>query len=227
MTTETHYNDRGQVEYTVDQYGIETHNVYDARGNVIETRTQAKDESGASGWLITRTLYDTQGRVEFATDSYFVLDVDYPTNTDRASSGTRTINDDLGRVKSTERYNGITIELVDDPDHAGSGLKITIKDFEWDSEEIRNKRISQNQTFYDQFGRVDYTIDEYGSETRYAYDLLGRQIETRYQSKDEHGDLQWVATRTVYDTLGRTSVTSDPFILQYDDTTDTYSIMPS
>ncbi|MBN2224505.1 MAG: putative Ig domain-containing protein, partial [Deltaproteobacteria bacterium] len=211
-TTETQYDNRGQVGRTKDRFGLDTYNVYDARGQTIETRTQAKDESGADGWLIARTLYDAQGRVEFTTDSYFVLAADYPASADRAWSGTRTVYDLLGRVIATERHLGVTVELVEDlPDHSGQ-MKTKLPDgFGWDTAATK---ISGNQTEYDDFGRVFGSVDEYGARTEYVYDVVGQQVESRTQSQDASGTPCWLVTRTVYDPLGRPEITSDPYIVQ-------------
>jgi YD repeat-containing protein len=76
-------------------------------------------ESGNAGWLVTRTLYDQEGRVEFTADAYFVLAANYPAGADVAWHGTRSVYDLYDRVIRTERHDGVTIELTDDPGHTG------------------------------------------------------------------------------------------------------------
>ena len=67
----TVYNVAGQVESTFDTYGLATQNVYDVRGQVIETRRETRDETGATVWLLSRTAYDDAGRT-IASTSQFV-----------------------------------------------------------------------------------------------------------------------------------------------------------
>jgi RHS repeat-associated protein len=218
-TTVTHYNTLGQVDYTIDPFGVKTQSRYDARGNVIETCTQTEDEEGRAGWLIARTLYDAQGRVEFTADAYFILasayDPDLPSaSADFAASGTRNVYDALDRVISADRHQGVTLRLIADPEHAGLMTTALPADFTWGESTFRYR----SQTFYDDFGRVKYSIDEHGIETHYLYDVLGRQIETRTQAEQWNGaeneyDLCWIVTRTVYDAAGRPFITSDPYVV--------------
>jgi RHS repeat-associated protein len=213
-TTSTNYNDRGQVEETVDQFGKQTWNFYDTRGLLIETLTQAEDSSvtpAVSKWLVARTIYDNQGQAIYTTDP-FVIDyfeisgtASYTPVAAIAAYGTHTVYDSLGRATTTERVGGLYVEMYQDAQEQWetriqSGHTPTV--------------VSSSETYYTDEGRIDYTVDEYDAQTEYTYDPLGRQIETRSQSKDENGDLQWVATRTIYDSLGRVWITSDPFIEQ-------------
>ncbi len=73
--------------------------------------------------------------------------------------------------------------------------------------------VSSAKTFYDDAGRIDHTVDRYGTETHYTYDAAGRTIQTRTQTKHANGDPAWRVTRTVYDAAGRAVLTTDPFIV--------------
>ena len=39
-----------------------------------------------------------------------------------------------------------------------------------------------------------------------------KTIQTRTQAHDENGNVKWLRARTVYDAVGRVSVTTDPFL---------------
>ena len=214
-TTETSYNTRGLVSSTTDRYDIETINIYNDAGNTIETRTEVKDEStgNTDGWLISRTIYDDQGRVEFVTDPYFVKESDYANDSHKPSDpndvvhGTFMEYDNLGHVTLTEQYQGLMVTISGD---SIASYYNNVKPGDVDA-------ISSNQTFYDDFGRVDYTIDEFGTKTKHVYNALGQEVETLYQSWDDsqpEGDERcWIVTRTVYDNFGRTLATSDPYVV--------------
>jgi len=203
-TTSTHYNDRGLVDSSTDRYGVQTQTTFNADGNATETRTEATDENGVAGWLVSRTLYDAQGRAEFATDAQFVTETQYTAGIDALPwFGSRTVYDPAGRTIRTERHAGILITL-------DAGATALPAGFDWDTS---GTEISNSQTFYDAHGRTDYTVDDYGIQTHYVYDASGRQIQTHYQSLDEDGQPCWVVTRTIYDALGRAAVTSDPFVV--------------
>jgi hypothetical protein len=136
------------VSGTRDRFGAWTHNLYDARGNLIETRTESKDESGQDTWIVTRTVYDNNGRVVYAVDAYADPD---PYDTEYfPAPGTHTIYDPLGRVIETERLEGIVINLVDDP--VQDDPQFVISQIV-DSGDV----LTTSQTFYDPAGRVDYT----------------------------------------------------------------------
>lgn len=187
-------------DHSIERNGVETYAIYDARGKVIETRQQAcsTGSSVIDGWLITRTLYDTQGRVEFTTDSYFVLGTAYPASADVAWSGTHNVYDNLGHVIRTELHSGVTIELVSDPNHSGQMMAQLRNGFDWAT---ATTKVSEVQTFYDDLGRVDHTIDESGNETDYYYDQFNRL--------DHETDPLGHTTSYEYDRLGEVTRRSD------------------
>jgi YD repeat-containing protein len=149
------------------------------------------------------------------------LAANYPASADCAAFGTRTIYGSLGRAIRTERYSGVVLQLSDDAAYPGQKIVTLPTGFAWATSATK---LSQEQTSYDDLGRVQYKLDAFGSRTEYMYNATGQEIESRYQVKDdkdgkaENGNLQWVATRTVYDALGRAIITSDPFVVQADGT---------
>jgi RHS repeat-associated protein len=181
-TTHTVYDAQGRVDYSVDRFGNKTYSVYDARGNVIETRTQAQDPAhlgspgvpAVSGWMVARTLYDDKGRVEFSTDPYFLSAADYTAvNGAKLWLGTHTVYDDLGRTIATERYDNVQVDVVPD---TGAGVPAGQKKTVLHAAYASGTKLSSSQTFYDNLGRVDHTLSETGTRTDYYYDLAGRQI---------------------------------------------------
>ncbi|HIQ20938.1 MAG TPA: hypothetical protein EYH34_06855, partial [Planctomycetes bacterium] len=208
-STTTHYDLTGQVDWTLDRFGNRSETVYDQRGLVIQSRRRATDENGNTQWLVTRTVYDDKGQAIYTTDEY----VDPGDGTSPPVWGTHTVYDAAGRVTKTERIKDMVVEIIDTAtgqvvgDPSGSGLSTLASQLSG-----AGTVVSSTQTFFDSAGRVDYTVDQYGTETRYTYDAAGRQIETRTQAKDQNGQLQWLVTRTVYDAAGRTVVTTDQYV---------------
>ena len=189
-TTFTNYNSRGLVESTVDRFETETYNKYDVRGNLVETATQANNDEGQTGWLVSRTVYDSQGRVEFVSDELFVAGTTIPT--DITNFGTRTVYDEFDRVQASIRYENIKV-TSSAPTSSGCYTMSLVNDsgaeWDWDDDDNGAKKLSSSETYYDDFGRVDYIKDEYQAVTKYTYDLTGRQIQSQYHSKTADGSL--------------------------------------
>ncbi|MEM9365154.1 MAG: putative Ig domain-containing protein [Planctomycetota bacterium] len=173
-TSNTHYDDQGRVERSVDRYGAETRSVFDVRGNVVQSISQTKNENGDEGWLVSRTLYDDQGRVVFSADPYFSLGTSDPAPTSPPLDGIHTHYDELGRVTRSERHTGVTLTLVDDPASDLPANQTTTTSFDF----TYNTPLSVSETAYDSFDRVLYTVHDLGVRTDYYYDATGRQIAT-------------------------------------------------
>jgi YD repeat-containing protein len=201
-STSTQYNAAGKVTESIDANGLETENKYDSRGLLIETYTQSPNAAGDLAWLVTRTVYDDQGRAIYTTDQYPYG----ATNTD----GTYTVYDSAGRVVETERLKNFFIDILNDPGPGDPSSNDSSAPLE-SSVSSPGTLVSSTSTVYNHAGQVASTFDQYGTETDYIYDAAGRQIETRTQSKDSGGNLVWLATRTVYDADGRPVVTSDQY----------------
>ena len=188
-TTFTFYNPRGQVMATADRFRTLWANHYDARGQLIETRTQSKDESGSLVWLVSRTVYDADGRATHTVDSH----VESDPNT-KTASGTQTLYDELGRVYETRRLEPFVIELFDDPSNPGykisrlaPGQTLIVR--------------SKTTTHRDAAGRVVRTVSPAGVETWYEYDAAGRQTAVLTQA-DDSGAL-FHRSEFQYDAAGR------------------------
>ena len=189
-SSSTTYDVAGQVVRSVDTFGHATENVYDIRGLVIETRGDSEDESGDPVIVLSRAVYDANGRVVVSTDEYVEGETVY---------GTRTTYDDLGRVVKTERLINVDIQISG----IGAAQQATLVSV--------GTILAASETFYDESGRVVHTVDQYGTQTHYVYDALGQTVEVRRQSKDENGSLCWLVTRTVYDKVGCAIVATDTY----------------
>jgi len=66
----TEYTSTGQVLRETDRFGRLTEYTYDLRGQTIQTRSQSEDENGVTQWLVSRTVYDSQGRAVVQTGQF-------------------------------------------------------------------------------------------------------------------------------------------------------------
>ncbi|MCA9078376.1 MAG: putative Ig domain-containing protein [Planctomycetaceae bacterium] len=192
-STSTVYNLAGQVASTTDRNGFDTINVYDLRGQLIETRRESLDELGGTVWLISRTAYDAAGRAIARTGQY----VDGTTD---PIDGSVTEYDAAGRVIRTEQVTDLVIDII------GSGAL---------QEAVLTSPgtvITSSSTTYDTSGRVTATTDTYGLQSVTTYNSFGEVTESRRQSIDATGATVWLVSRKVYDELGRGTHSTDQYI---------------
>ncbi|MFN9433834.1 MAG: hypothetical protein ACK6DC_02710, partial [Planctomycetota bacterium] len=83
----------------------ESNSTKNARDQVVETRTLSLDSSGNAFWYLSRSIYDSAGRVEFQTETFRS---DTPTT---EISGTHNYYDTQGRVWKTEQVKGLNISV--------------------------------------------------------------------------------------------------------------------
>ena len=184
----TTYDYNGQVLTTTDQYGRISENTYDFRGQLIQTRTETRSVSEGTVWLLTRTVYDAAGQAVLSTDQYIE-------NTSDPITGTRTTYDSAGRSIQTDRLSGVEI--------GSDGGESFVQSF--------GTAISTSTTQYDNAGRVTLSVNRHGTESRTVYNQFGETVQTATQSRDENGQLVWLISRTIYDSLGRVEYTTDRF----------------
>ena len=94
----------GRVTVSVDTFGRATRTAYNRFGEVVETRRQSRDSGGQPVWLVSRTVYDSQGRVTLQTDQNLE-------GTSDPVYGTQTVYDNLGRAVRTIRREGVAVTL--------------------------------------------------------------------------------------------------------------------
>ncbi|MGB0766316.1 MAG: Ig-like domain-containing protein [Phycisphaeraceae bacterium] len=202
-STSTTYDATGQVTATTDQYNTLTTNTYDARGQLIETLTEAEDASGDLTFVATRSVYDNNGRLIYATDAFDLND------TTAEIRGTQTIYDPLGRVTETRRIEHLDVQLSTDP------LDPTAE-----TSSVVNLGslvvLSVTKTRYDDRGRVYETESETGLVTRYGYDAAGRQETVTIDPGDTFGLL--ATTTYTYDGQGRQASVTDALgrVMEYE-----------
>lgn len=183
----------------VDQFGMATEYVYDTRSRVIETRTESI-RINAQGideriWLISQTVYDAEGTPLYASDPYLA---GTPVS---QRTATRATVDAMGRETRTERWQGIDIEIIGPVGKQNAVLKQpgTLVDFK--------------ETTYDSEGRVSRRVLLNGSVEETTYDVWSNTIESRVQTRDESGQLRWLVTRSLYDSLGRITFQTFPYVV--------------
>jgi RHS repeat-associated protein len=204
-TTETHYNDLGQVDYTIDQLGHYTYKKYDpATGKLIETdypdRTSSKAQFDADGrqtlsinesGLGVQYSYDTLGRQISATP----LDV----------NGNQYSDGNGGAVQSTTTYDldGNVLSTRDANCNA-TGATYNTTSFSYDS--LGRKKAEQdalgNITTYQYTpdGLMQSRTDARKYTTTYQYYDSGQLRETDYPDS--------TSSTITYDANGRrTSIT--------------------
>jgi YD repeat-containing protein len=145
------YNNAGWLLSGIDKIGLETRYIYNTFGEVTQIRQQLSDGT----WIVSETVYDSQGRIVFSTDLHLegVTDV----------YGYKSLYDSQGRILGSEQYKGSKIIIAED----GSS-----------SAQYYGTKISDTLTIYDSKGRVHSITDEEGNTTQFEYDNLDREIKT-------------------------------------------------
>ena len=212
-TTTGTYDDQGSEINSTDQFGHETLTTYDQFGRVVDTRTQSVDQNGDAVWLVTQTVYNSQGEVVLATDQYQL-------GSSEPIDATETIYDSLGDAVQTIRLQGVQVALVNaqtgqpvDPLNPGNA-PIESEVTNWGAE------LSSTATTYNKLGQVTESVAADGETTSYEYDSLGNQTATVGQpvapasvglsipAGDPAGTLVSLRTETTYDSYGNTASTT-------------------
>ncbi|MEM1011590.1 MAG: fibro-slime domain-containing protein [Planctomycetota bacterium] len=239
--TATTYDAAGRVLTSEDRYGHVTTTRYDARGNVVETRSPADDTGGNDVIVVTRTAYDANGRAIATTDP-FVTKLDgtlvLPDGTDAPLDNshlrvTHTLYDPAGRVVETRRLEGLEIPIV--PPTNGSDVWETTFDYEpatdgnpdndtYGGTPLTSVLLSKTSTTYDVEGRTATTTSATGLVTETLYDAFGRQEGSRYDlDLNQDGMIgagETIESTQTYDAAGRVDVSTGPLGRQSRNTYD-------
>jgi RHS repeat-associated protein len=168
LITQTTYDSQGRVLYTTDVQGQRTWFAYDGLNRVVKTIVNAvgtatdggpNDPRSDSYVLspdsdkdqITRTTYNTDGRVQWVQDSL--------------GNKTWYVYDAVGRQKKVITNCTYVSGTPAPEDDAYVGSAESDKDL-------------ITRTTYDAQGRVFSTTDAGGNQTRFEYDALGRRTKT-------------------------------------------------
>lgn len=230
LITQTVYDRMGRVIRTQDETGQWALFGYDPLGrqvrvirNAVNSTYDLTADADLSGYgtpnpaadqdILTETVYDTQGRVDYT------IDVN--------GSRTKLVYDGLGRqVRTVQNYQ-----------YNGTGYNVDPATWVWNGTAWQDDAAtpatiphgSNNDqniiavTNYDTDGRVRWTQDVLGRKTWHVYDAQGREVKTIVNctyngtgiapedpaytgSSDSDKD---VITQTIYDTFGRVSASLD------------------
>ena len=218
-SSHTEYNAAGQVFRTLRctyqedgtmERELITENRYDARGLVVETRSQGlATGSSTPVWFVQQTVYDAQGRALYSTDRF-----QEGTLPSEIGGAHNTYNAD-GQVTATRRFLGLSVSVeptLTGVEDANQVYQSTLVESEESLVDPNNPKLlwSTSTTYED--NRVSETVERYERVTQYTYDDFGQTIQVRRQSADEEGATVWLLTRTVYDKFGRAEYTTDQYV---------------
>ncbi len=178
----------------------QSESIENERGLTVQTRSLSLDSEGNESWTISRTVYDSQGRVEYQTDSYIE-----GTPVDKIT-GSRTYYDSEGRVERTDQLIGLDIALV--------------MVLGWGSTSVSSGGtiLSYSETEFDGLGRPEIsthystTSSSSGLVTTTVRNLKGQTTETRSESWNADGTGKVIyISRTVYDAQDRVLLQTDSY----------------
>lgn len=153
------YDSSGRSTLSTDGYGRESRSTFNAQGQTVESRTESTTETGQSVWLVSRTVFDSQGRPLVSTDQYVDTGLSMDSSPVEAS---RTVYDSRGRSIGSQRLTGVVIRL--------GGNETSVVSF--------GTQISSTRTEYDSQGRAFRQIASDGQISETEYDLRGRVAAT-------------------------------------------------
>jgi RHS repeat-associated protein len=157
QTSGMSYNRIGKQQTSVDAAMRVTTNTYDFAGNLIETTYP--------DGTVSRTAYNLDGKPEYVQDRAVNADT-------TVAPATRTTYDASGRTVKVERFSAVTFTRLsaDNPDFVGqaSGVfKMTATS--------PTGLLTATRTFYDDLGRVRFSVDARTNVTASLYDAVGRR----------------------------------------------------
>lgn len=237
----TYYNGVDQVVMTIDHRAdVSSTTRYDRRGNVIETAQWPIDiEEELSGtadaavdWfsevvseptsfpftvntanapVVSRTAYNHAGQAMVETDQFKAPA--FPALPAGDIFGTVTKYGSGGSTLSTYRVDGARVSVEFITDSNGQGIATTLPAGPSPNEYDLGTTVdgSQSDTFYDEQGRVEYTISGTTNNklrTEYGYDDNDRQKSVSLLSV-ANTSLNYVSNYT-YDAAGRRDTAEDP-----------------
>jgi choice-of-anchor A domain-containing protein/RHS repeat-associated protein len=197
-SSSTQYNKAGQVVSTTNRFGGVSLSFYDSRGLLIESRSSSVSASGTSGWMVSRTSYDANGRAVYSTDATFELD---PDNAPIATTGSRTTYDALGRAIVSERVEGLLLDTSPTANPNVYSVTVDVSDLDI---------LTAGYTYFDDAGRVNKSVSPTGSTSETVYNAIGQQLQV---IADEDGNPLTTADRNTttytYDSFGRQKTVTD------------------
>jgi RHS repeat-associated protein len=166
-TSSTTYDADNRVTQTTDAFGKISQSYYDRWGNVVESRTQTKNETGTPLWMVTRSVFDATGRLVATTDPYTVpssTPLGKPGGNSPAVFGTFTLYDSRGRSVGSERRSNVVTGWSSDTDRILSAIVSS------------GTLVSATSTVYNAQGRPSKQIGADGQVSITEYDARGRTV---------------------------------------------------
>ncbi len=205
VTSNSYNSQTGTLTYTADNFGNTTSFTYNTAGNVTGT----KDRNGNTQFTATYTPF---GEIASVTPG-----VGNPSEfryNDNGNAVARwTIADGFQLLSITEYdFEGRTTKSVSakipESQSIESGFETVVIPLQF--------ILSQSSTVYNDIGQAILSTDTYGLQTETTYDINGRVIQTRSQSRKAiaGGGTQtvWNVTRTVYDAASRAIAQTEPYV---------------
>ncbi|MFO0942299.1 MAG: putative Ig domain-containing protein [Pirellulales bacterium] len=207
-STKTIYDSAGRAIRNRDANGLWSETYYGFSGEVVQSRSQAKNEIGQVVWLVSRTAYDDLGRAFISTDSTL--------EGTQFASGTYNFYDNQSRTIQVERRDGMKLTLLDrygaaviNPQVAEGPFSVRVDNQGVDTSG-NIQLISRSTSEFNAKGQLVRSVSGIGPghtgvETLYEYDSLGRQfrqIGAAVQTVESSTPLRLVS-ETSYDSEGR------------------------
>ncbi|MFN7841532.1 MAG: putative Ig domain-containing protein [Pirellula sp.] len=165
--SETTFDSLGRETEIKNIFGNRTQTLYDAYGQVIESRREVFDSSGNASWLTSRVAYDSLGRILVKT-SEFPTEITVPIGMALSPKveGSSYVYDSLGRVASVNSLIDVEIGISSNDIGVYSFLNAA------------GSVIGQSKKIYDNLGRLHKDVNTRGQITEYEYDSRNRRTAT-------------------------------------------------
>jgi RHS repeat-associated protein/uncharacterized delta-60 repeat protein len=187
----------GKLASSTDAAGKTTYYQYDANGDVTRTfwlwHNPLIGQSGQSNhWVVSTTYYDAAGRSVATADAVYA---------DGGTAGTLELS---GTSTSLDLNGNLTIAetpILAGPANTYRGLDLFGN--AWTNNSAAAPQRLTSQTHYNSIGQPDWTADEYGGITRNTYDARSNLIRVLYPDGTE--------TRSAFDDMGRQIWSTDRY----------------
>lgn len=165
--TESTLDSLGREIEVKNEFGNRVQTLFDAFGQVIESRREVFDSSGKSAWLTNRAVYDSLGRVLVKTSEY-PMEISVPMGAGASPKieASSYIYDSQGRVTSVLSLTDVEIRISTNAQGAYSTLQAT------------GSVVSQTKKIYDRLGRQHKEVNSQGQITEFEYDSRNRRTAT-------------------------------------------------
>ncbi len=164
-TKQDFFDESGRPWQSVDENGRVMQQLFDRWGQTIETRSMSTTENGQVVWLVSRSVFDSFGRLILSTDPYVTpLSVALGEGISPSVAGSATEYDSLGRTTVTRRVADTTVRI----DIVNGALLSSVVN--------KGTMISEARTIYTNIGRIERTINEQGQVRDNEYDDQNRLI---------------------------------------------------